>query len=193
MQQMKILQIELYKSGRLEKGFNYRYFVPELINCQWQWSDPLLSTLLEKASFSLGELNSFARLVPNKDLYFENLTRVREKNDLLHWLKYFLIGVDETARESSNTLSAILSLRGRLEKTLSNTAGRRTDTALMLLMHLFEQPVIRIKQVEKICGLSTKAANDLVGLFQQHGILKETSGQARYRIFCFEPYLSLFN
>lgn len=376
------MDIEAYKSGYMEKGFRYGYFVPELINRQWEWKDPLLGTLLEKASISLGELNSFARLVPNidlfiqlhvtkeavissriegtrtnmdeallpeeeinperrndwlevrnyshamkeaikeleqlplssrllcktherlltgvrgkhkmpgefrssqnwiggaslndaifippahtyvnelmgdlenflhneniyvpalirigiahyqfetihpfldgngrigrllitlylvskkilhrpllyfsvffeknKSLYYDNLTRVREKNDLLHWLKYFLTGVDETAKQASNTLSEVLKLKEQIENRLYDTAGRRTDTALVLFRRLFEEPFIRVKQVEGICSLSTKAANDLVSLFVQQGILKKISGQTRYRLFLFEPYLNLF-
>jgi len=376
------MEIEAYKSGRFEKGFNYSYFVPQLINRQWEWKDPLLGTLLEKASISLGELNSFARLVPNidlfiqlhvtkeavissriegtqtnidealmpeeeisperrndwlevrnyseamknaiieleqlplssrllcktherllagvrgkhkmpgefrrsqnwiggaslsdaifippadsyvnglmgdletflhnegihvpalvrigiahyqfetihpfldgngrigrllitlylvsqkilhqpllylsaffernKSLYYDNLTRVREKNDLMHWLKYFLTGLDETARQTSNTLSEILKLKERLETALRNSAGRRTHSALALLAHLFKGPVISVKQAKVICDLSTKAANDLVGLFAKQGILKEVSGKTRYRLFVFSPYLDLF-
>lgn len=374
--------IEAYKSGHLEKGFNYSYFVPELINRQWEWKDPQLGTLLEKASISLGELNSFARLVPNidlfiqlhltkeavissriegtqtnidealmpeeeisperrndwlevrnyseamenaikeleqipvssrllcnahkkllsgvrgehkmpgefrtsqnwiggiglsdavfippahtyvnelmgdlenflhnenihvpalirigiahyqfetihpfldgngrigrlmitlylvsqkilhqpllylsvffeknKSLYYDNLTRVREKNDLMHWLKYFLIGVDETARQASNTLSDILKLKEQVEKTIRSAAGRRAHSALALLTHLFKEPFINVKQAEGICDLSTKAANDLVNLFVQQGILKEISGKTRYRFFLFAPYVDLF-
>ncbi len=376
------MDIEAFKSGRLEKGFNYSYFVPELINRQWEWKDPQLSTLLEKASISLGELNSYARLVPNidlfiqlhvtkeavissriegtqtnidealmpeeeisperrnnwlevrnysaamsdaikeleqlplssrllckaherllagvrgehkmpgefrtsqnwiggaslsdaafippahtyvneligdlekflhnenihvpalirigiahyqfetihpfldgngrigrlmitlylvsqkilhqpllylsvffeknKSLYYNNLARVREKNDLMHWLKYFLIGVDETARQASNTLSDILKLKEQFEKTIRGVAGRRTHSALALLTHLFKEPFINVKQAEGICDLSTKAANDLVNLFVQQGILKEISGKTRYRLFIFAPYVDLF-
>lgn len=376
------MDIETYKSGRFEKGFDYSYFVPELINLQWEWKDPQLGTLLEKASISLGELNSFARLVPNidlfiqlhvtkeavissriegtqtnidealmpeeeisperrndwlevrnyseamknaiieleqlplssrllckaherllsgvrgehkmpgefrrsqnwiggaslsdatfippadsyvndlmgdlenflhnesihvpalvrigiahyqfetihpfldgngrigrllitlylvsqkilhqpllylsaffernKSLYYDNLTRVREKNDLMHWLKYFLIGVDETARQSSNTLSEVLKLKERLETALRNAAGRRTHSALALLAHLFKGPVISVKQAAGICDLSTKAANDLVSLFVQQDMLKEISGKTRYRLFVFAPYMDLF-
>ena len=374
--------IEAYKSGRIEKGLQYSYFVPELINLQWEWKDPQLGTLLEKASISLGELNSFARLVPNidlfiqlhvtkeavissriegtqtnidealmpeeeisperrndwlevrnyseamknaikelehiplssrllcktherllsgvrgkhkmpgefrnsqnwiggaslsdavfippahtylnelmgdlenflhnenihvpalvrigiahyqfetihpfldgngrigrllitlylvsqkilhqpllylsvffeknKSLYYDNLTRVREKNDLMHWLKYFLTGMDETARQSSNTLSDILKLKEQLENAMRNAAGRRTQSALILLTHLFKEPFISVRQAEEICNLSKKAANDLVSLFVQQGILKEISGKTRYRLFLFESYLNLF-
>ena len=70
--------------------------------------------------------------------------------------------------------------------------GRRVKTAVILLNYLFEQPVIRVKKVEKVCGLSFKAANDLVSSFEKAGIIKEMTGQSRNRIFMFEPYINLF-
>ena len=39
------MYIETYKSGHSEKGLNYSYFVPELINRQWEWKDPQLGTM----------------------------------------------------------------------------------------------------------------------------------------------------
>jgi len=128
----------------------------------------------------------------NKGLYYDNLTRVREKDDLMHWLKYFLTGVNETARQASNTLSEILKLKEQYESALRKAAGRRTHSALALLSHLFRGPIISVRQAEGICDLSKKAANDLVSLFVQQGILKETSGKTRYRLFIFGPYLDLF-
>ena len=42
-----------------------------MINSEWSWKSPIISKLLEKAAYKLGELNSFARLVPNIDLYIQ--------------------------------------------------------------------------------------------------------------------------
>ena len=39
----------------------------------------------------------------NKSLYYDNLTTVREKNDLLRWLKYFLVGIEQTAAIAVDT------------------------------------------------------------------------------------------
>jgi Fic family protein len=128
----------------------------------------------------------------NKGLYYDNLTRVREKNDLIQWLKYFLTGVDETAGQASATLSEILKLRERIETALRGSAGRRTHSALTLLTHLFKEPIISVKQAASICDLSAKAANDLVNFFVQQSILREISGKTRYRRFMFRPYLNLF-
>ena len=39
----------------------------------------------------------------NKSLYYDNLTFVRTKNDMIQWLKYFLVGVAETAENATTT------------------------------------------------------------------------------------------
>jgi hypothetical protein len=59
------IQLEQFQSGRYEKGYEYRYFVPSHINDEWVWQTSQINALLEKAAVKLGELNSFARLVPN--------------------------------------------------------------------------------------------------------------------------------
>ncbi|TVQ69607.1 MAG: Fic family protein, partial [Balneolaceae bacterium] len=65
------IKLETFQAGRTEKGAGYSYFVPEKINKQWIWQDPVLNKLLEKAAVKLGELNSYARFVPNIDLFIQ--------------------------------------------------------------------------------------------------------------------------
>jgi hypothetical protein len=49
-----------------------------------------------------------------------------------------------------------------------------------------------VKDVQQATGLSTKAANDLTQAFLAAGILTETTGERRNRVFSFEDYLRLF-
>ena len=63
------IHIEQFHSGSYDRGAGYRYFIPAKINRQWTWADARLNLLLERASFQIGQLNSFARLVPNIDLF----------------------------------------------------------------------------------------------------------------------------
>jgi Fic family protein len=128
----------------------------------------------------------------NKTLYYDNLTRVREKNDLLQWLKYFLIGVEETSKKAVETLSAILQLKTKLEQDIHARLGRRGHSGLKLLTHLFKNPVITVKNVEEVCQLSKKAANDLVNSFEENEWLNKIGSSERYRSFIFQPYISLF-
>lgn len=63
------MDIKDFKSGSLKQGYKYQYFMPEKINHDFSWEDPSINTLLEKASFHLGALNSFSSLVPDADVY----------------------------------------------------------------------------------------------------------------------------
>lgn len=375
--------IEEFASGRLEEGYSYKYFVPEFVNHQWTWSDPLLNELVERASIKLGELNSFSKLVPNidlfiqlhvtteavassriegtqttineallpeeeirpekkddwrevqnytqalnesiasletlplssrllrnchrilmqgvrgeskmpgefrtsqnwiggasladaafippahpyvpelmgdlerflnnrdihvpslvriglahyqfetihpfldgngrigrllitlylvnekiletpllylshffednKTLYYDNLTRVREKNDLLGWLRYFLVGVESTASRAVSTLKEILELKADIETQIYKDFGKRSNSAIALLNELFRRPVVTKAAAQEMCGLSKMATNNLVNLLVEKGILKELTGKVRNQRFYLARYLSLFD
>jgi len=376
-------EFEKYSAGHFEKGFGYKFFVPELINEEWSWRTPIINKLLEKAAIKLGELNSFARLVPNidlfiqlhvtkeavvssriegtqtnmdeallpieeirperqndwlevknyidalneaimelqmlpissrllrkthktllqsgrgehklpgefrtsqnwiggaslsdaafippehllvnslmgdlesflnndqievpalikiaiahyqfetihpfldgngrigrlmitlflvnegilekpllylseyfensKELYYDNLTRVRTHNNMLQWIKYFLVGVERTAGHAVDTLSKVIQLKNDLESQINSGFGRRSNSALTLLNILFQSPVTTIDNAAKKCSLSYKAANDLVRIMCEKQMVKEMTGQSRNRIFIFKPYLDIFN
>jgi len=67
-----MIELENYQSGQYEKSpTGYKYFVPNKINSEWTWSNQQINSLLEKAAIKLGELNSYARLVPNIDLFIQ--------------------------------------------------------------------------------------------------------------------------
>lgn len=375
-------EIEKYRAGHFEKGFGYKFFVPDLINHEWSWRTPIINKLLEKAAIKLGELNSFARLVPNidlfiqlhvtkeavvssriegtrtnmdeallpieeikperqddwlevknyvaalnaaivelqhlpvssrllrnthktllqsvrgehklpgefrtsqnwiggaslsdavfippqhqlvnllmgdlesflnndqievpaliriaiahyqfetihpfldgngrigrlmitlflvnegilekpllylseyfentKELYYDNLTKVRTHNNMLQWIKYFLVGVEKTAANAVDTLSKVIQLKNDLESQINSGFGRRSNSALLLLNILFRNPVTTIENAAKKCSLSYKAANDLVRIMHEKNIVEEMTGQSRNRIFIFKPYLDIF-
>ena len=58
-----------FKAGTFRRQFQYRSFVPELINHEWTWSDPHIHTLLAEANRHLGELNAFSFIVPDVDRF----------------------------------------------------------------------------------------------------------------------------
>jgi len=65
------MNISDYKAGTWRKGYKYQYFLPEKINHSFVWTDESINELLEKASWTLGELNSFSRFVPNLDMFIK--------------------------------------------------------------------------------------------------------------------------
>ena len=129
----------------------------------------------------------------NRTLYYDNLTRVREKNDLVSWLRYFLVGVEQTSTQAVDTLARIIALKSGLETEISHTFGKRTHSALALLNELFKHPAVRKPDVEEICGLSTKASSTLVNAFVERGYLLEITGNVRGQVFIFDRYIKLFD
>jgi Fic family protein len=128
----------------------------------------------------------------NKNLYYDNLELVRTRNDLTQWLKFFLTGVIQTAENGVSTLHRIIELKTTIEREKILAMGKRSRQGAALLQALFSQPVMTVKDVQQITGLSPKAANDLAQAFLAAGILTETTGYQRNRVFSFEEYLRLF-
>jgi Fic family protein len=128
----------------------------------------------------------------NKVLYYDNLSNVRTKNDMIQWLKYFLVGIEQTSALAVRTLSSILALKETIEREIHATFGRRSNSALKLMDELFINPVTTVEKASVTCKLSFKAANDLIGLLNKKHYLKEITGQSRNRVFIFEPYLFIF-
>lgn len=128
-----------------------------------------------------------------KNLYYDNLTRVRTHNNMIQWVKYFLVGVAQTAKQATQTLSNIISLKSKHEEIIQTQFGKRIKAGLLLHNYLLKQPLVTVKEVQQVCNLSPKAAGDTINAFIKKQMLKEYTGQHRNRIFAYEPYLALFN
>lgn len=130
----------------------------------------------------------------NRSAYYDALSRVRESNDIEHWIKFFLIGVAETAKKGKETLEKIIDLRSKYETLISGGIGaKKQKLARELIIALFEKPVVTAKDVEGMLNITKPTAHALVTDLERIGILKEKTGLSRNRIFTLHEYLGLFN
>lgn len=127
----------------------------------------------------------------NRASYYDALMRVRVSNDLIHWVKFFLNGVAETATKSRDVFQQILILRNDVESQVLGM-GRRAANARRLVAFLYRKPVFNAREVGEALDVSTPTANALIREFVDRGFLTETTGQRRGREFAFMPYLKLF-
>lgn len=65
-------------------------------------------------------------------------------------------------------------------------------TAFRLLDHLFQQPITTVNAVRDHLKISHVAANGLIKELSEIGVLTETTGGTRNRVFRFGPYIDLF-
>lgn len=128
----------------------------------------------------------------NRQEYYERLQAIRDKGEWEGWLAFFLEGVATVATEATSTARKIVELREEVREQIAQHMGRRASRAHQLLDGLFQNPVVNVKDVERMTNLSQPAANALTAALAEVGILKELTGQRRNRVFMFETYLSLF-
>ena len=142
--------------------------------------------LLAKPSLYLSDF--FER---NRTSYYDALMRVRMSNDLIHWVRFFLQGVAETATKGRDVFRQVLLLRTEVEHSVL-VLGKRAVNARQLLNLLYRKPLVSATDIETALSVSTPTANALIRDFERLGILKEITGQQRGRAYAFDRYLHLF-
>lgn len=145
------------------------------------------SGLLSKPSLYLSDY-----FEKHRQLYYDNLNRVRIKNDLGQWVKFFLVGIIETSQKGIDTFQSILSLKEEIEDEKLVKLGKKFTTSKMLLRHLFRKPIVTAREVQQELKVSLPTANSLLSDFEKLRILNEKTGWKRNREFEFTDYLNLF-
>jgi Fic family protein len=128
----------------------------------------------------------------NKGAYYDALTVVRTSNNIEHWLKFFLVGVAETAANGKLTFEKIIALRQRSEHKIMGL-GKRAKIGQELLKHLYSQPIMNAKQMSERLDITYASASTLAKSLEEIGIFKEITGFKRNRLFLFADYLDLFS
>lgn len=130
----------------------------------------------------------------NRLAYYDALMEVRERNDLEHWIKFFLVGVRDTAKKGRETLEAIIDLRRDYERRIERTASSsRQKHMKQLLTHLYQKPVTTAQEVERILSVSKPTAHTIVNELEQAKILKKKQEVERHRVYTLHEYLGLYN
>jgi Fic family protein len=130
----------------------------------------------------------------NKTAYVDHLMAVRQGHHMRNWIVFFLYGIKETAEHAIGVFKEILLIKQRIEReVLPRFSQRRQENAQKLIRHLYQRPVLDIKNVSALLNTTPNTAGVLVDDLLKHGVLKELTGQQRNRMFIFYDYLTLFS
>jgi len=125
--------------------------------------------------------------------YYDALSRVRVTNDIEHWVRFFLTGVFETAKNARETLEKIIDLRKKYETLIEKGMGiKRQKLGKELLRLLFSQPVVTIRDIESMLNVTFPTASAIAEDFETLGLFTEKTGRRKDRIFYLKEYLHLF-
>jgi Fic family protein len=131
-------------------------------------------------------------LEANRRDYYEHLQAVRDAGDWEGWVRFFLRGVADVAREATDTARDILGLRESHRQLIMDELGKGAGRGLQLLESLYQQPVVTNRSVAETLGIAPANATPLVGRLVDLRLLQEITGQRRNRRYVYRQYLDLF-
>ena len=128
----------------------------------------------------------------NKTYYYDNLMTARVNSNLIQWVKFFLVGVIETSKESIQVFKDIIALKNNIELEKLPKLRSKIENGHLLLKHLYQVPITDSKFISAYLQISPSTANRLISQFIELGILTELTGYKRNRKYIFKDYFNIF-
>lgn len=128
----------------------------------------------------------------HRRLYYDRLNGTRENEDWTAWLDFFLQGVRDTAHQAARTAGNI-DLLFRADKEKIDRLGRAAASALLIYQYAQTNPLFSIKSAAREMNVSFPTASAAVARMTEAGIVRESSGKRRDRLFLYSKYLDLLN
>jgi Fic family protein len=120
--------------------------------------------------------------------YYDRLSAVRTDGDWEGWTRFYLSCVEQAAEDGVSVAQRIHALtskdRGRLMSHRSATVA-----AIQLLDLLPSNPMVTVPKATRLLGGTAPTARKAVELLEGIGVLRETSGRKRDRVYAYHAYL----
>jgi Fic family protein len=129
-------------------------------------------------------------LKTHRDRYYELLQKVRLEGAWEEWLEFFLQGVVYTAEEASE-MAAKLRQLFREDRVRIQGLGKASGTAIQVHDYLQSNPVCSIRKIASGTSKTVAAVTQALANLQQLGIVTETTGRRRNRVFVYKRCLDL--
>jgi Fic family protein len=126
----------------------------------------------------------------NLNEYYDRLSRVRTDGDWEGWTAFFLRGVQLVAEEAIES-ARVLSARAKDDRALVLGQRHATVAAVRLFELLPEQPMVTVKRATRLLATTRPTAAKAIDALVDAGVLSETSGRKRDRVFAYAEYLKL--
>lgn len=122
--------------------------------------------------------------------YYARLAAIRTEGDWEGWTSFFLECTVEAADDGVRIAQAIYALIGRdRERVVSHE--RTTVAAIQILDLLPSHPVLTVARASELLGITAPPARKAIDLLKDLGVLRETSGKQRDRVYAYHAYLDL--
>lgn len=124
--------------------------------------------------------------------YYDHLQRVRTEGDWEGWLRFFLIGVTQTATEATDAAQKLWNLFDEDRRRIQQQ-GKISATTLRVHDLLQQRPIISITAACKALELTHPAVNKSLRKLEEMGIVREITGRQRNRLYLYEAYMAILS
>lgn len=124
--------------------------------------------------------------------YYRLLQEVRLSGGWEAWMEFFLTGVAETAEQAADTAKELTAMF-EADRTTIRSHGRAAASALRVHEFMQRRPIVTVRAASRELGLSVPTVGNALDLMTASGILRETTGKRRNRVYAYAAYLSLLD
>ena len=122
--------------------------------------------------------------------YYRTLLEVRTSGDWEGWTAFFLRCVREAAEDGVSAAKRLFALLGKDRRTVANHEAT-TVPAIRLLDVLPEHPMVTLPAVMDLLKTTKPTAGKAIDALCKAGVLKETTGRRRDRVYAYDAYLKV--
>jgi Fic family protein len=120
--------------------------------------------------------------------YYDRLSAVRTDGDWEGWTRFYLSCVEQAAEDGVSVAQRIHALTSKdRDRLMSHRSA--TVAAIQLLDLLPSNPMVTVPKATRLLGGTAPTARKAVELLKGIGVLRETSGRKRDRIYAYHAYL----
>ena len=135
-------------------------------------------------------LNPSAHLERQRRAYYDHLLDVSQRGEWGAWITFFLRGVADEAVDAARRVERLETLR---ETYYQRVRTARASALLPTLIdHLFTEPSVTLPSVCAFLAIGQRSGQNLIDRLVGAGILRETTGQRRNRVYLAQEVVDVF-
>lgn len=137
-------------------------------------------------------LNLSAYFERYRQEYYDHLLAVSQRGKWEEWLRFFLRGITAQAQDGVFRMTQLQGIRARYEELVQ--ADRNPQRMTAVIDFMFSRPILTLRQLESALDMPYMAAKRYIDKLAEAGVLQETTGYARNRVFmAYEVFQALEN
>lgn len=126
----------------------------------------------------------------NRNRYYELLQKVRVEGVWEEWIEFFLEATVVTAAQAADTARQLIQLFTE-DRSRIQSLGRAAPSAFRVHEYMQKKPLVNISKAAESLGLSAPTVASALKELVKLGIVRETTGRQRGRIYAYKQYLKI--